>query len=209
MRVWSTPALLVICLTGAALLGGTGLFLGALFLHVAPANAVSRQYQGDLDAVVYPEFEQNWKLFAPNPLQQDLTVDAQLQTIGEDGQVRTRDWLDLTAQDIAAIRGNPAPSHLDQNMLRRAVDFYRSTHPEQEGAVVGPRGALAQEYLKRIALQRFGRTAGGERVLQIRFRLGTATIAPPAWSPEQVDTGVQYQELPWWPVSEDDYRGLG
>lgn len=61
------PALAVICLSGAALLGGTGLFLGALFLHAAPANALSQEYRQELDAVVYPEFEQNWKLFAPNP----------------------------------------------------------------------------------------------------------------------------------------------
>ncbi|MEU9130061.1 DUF5819 family protein [Kitasatospora sp. NPDC048540] len=209
MRVWSTPALLVICLSGAGLLGGTGLFLGALFLHVAPANAVSRQYQRELDAVVYPEFEQNWKLFAPNPLQQNLTVDARVQTIDGDSRVTTRDWVGLTAEDVAAIRGNPAPSHLDQNMLRRALDFYRTTHPEQDGAPVGTRGRLAEEYLERIALQRFGRTVGGERVVQIQFRFGSAAIAPPSWSPEQTDTAVQYQELPWWPVEEADYRGLG
>ncbi|MER8183338.1 DUF5819 family protein [Kitasatospora sp. NPDC094015] len=209
MRVWSTPALLVICLSGAALLGGTGLFLAALFLHVAPVNAVSTAYRGDVDRVVYPEFEQNWKLFAPNPLQQNVTVDAQVRTIGADGALTTREWVGLTAQDVAAIRGNPAPSHLDQNMLRRAVDFYTSTHPEQDGAVVGPRGALAQQYLERIALQRLGRTAGGERIVEIRFRLGTATIAPPAWSHEQPATDGPGEELPWWPVTEDDFRGLG
>ncbi|MFJ1707805.1 DUF5819 family protein [Kitasatospora sp. NPDC088346] len=209
MRVWSTPALAVICLSGAALLGGTGIFLGALFLHSAPSNALSQEYRSELDAVVYPEFEQNWKLFAPNPLQQNITADARVQTIAEDGEVHTRDWIALTARDIAAIRGNPAPSHLDQNMLRRALDFYESTHPTQDGSTGnGPRGELAEEYLKRIALQRLGRTVGGERVLQIQFRVGTAAVALPAWSREQVDTGVQYQDLPWWPVAEDDFRGL-
>ncbi|TWE18673.1 hypothetical protein FB465_3761 [Kitasatospora atroaurantiaca] len=210
VRTWSTPALTVLGSAGALLLGGTGLFLAALFLHVAPSNAVSQRYRSEVDQVVYPEFEQNWKLFAPNPLQQNITVDARVQTISPDGQVHTRDWLGLTAQDIAAIRGNPAPSHVDQNLLRRAWDFYDSTHSAQDGTVTsGMRGKLAEEYLKRVALQRFGRTADGERILQIQLRAGTAEVAPPRWSQEQVSTEVQYRELPWWPVDDSDHEGLG
>ncbi|MEV6210362.1 DUF5819 family protein [Kitasatospora sp. NPDC051914] len=209
MRTWSTPALAVICLSGAGMLGGTALLLGVLFLHNAPPNALSQQYREQLDGIVYPEFEQNWKLFAPNPLQQNVTVEARVQTIAEDGEVHIRDWVGLTARDAAAIRHNPAPSHVDQNMLRRAWDFYESTHPTEEGAPApGQRGKLAEEYLKRIALQRFGRTAGGERILQIQFRSAAVAVPPPAWSTEQPAEPVAPQELPWWPVDEDDYRGL-
>ncbi|GAA2134293.1 hypothetical protein GCM10009760_11420 [Kitasatospora kazusensis] len=210
-RTWSTPALAVLCGAGVLLLGGTGLFLAALFLQVAPSNALSQRYRGPIDQLVYPEFEQNWKLFAPNPLQQNLSVDARVQTISPTEHVTTRDWVGLTAQDIAAIRDNPAPSHLDQNMLRRAWDFYDSTHSTQDGtvAVAGERGRLAEEYLKRIGLQRLGRTPGGERVLQIQFRLRTAAIAPPSWSAEEAPAAVADRVLPWWPVDETDYQGLG
>ncbi|MFC5645388.1 DUF5819 family protein [Kitasatospora cinereorecta] len=208
MRVWSVPARVVLSVAALGLAAGTALFLAALFLHVAPENAVSRRYRAEVDAVVYPEFEQNWKLFAPNPLQQNVMVDARVQTIAGDGRITTRDWTGLTAQDFAAVRHNPAPSHVDQNLLRRAWDFYDATHPQQDGAVAGPRAKLAEEYLKRIALQRIGRTAGGERILQIQFRVGARTVAPPPWSPEQVSTDPDYRELPWWPVNADDYRGL-
>ncbi|MEV4558839.1 DUF5819 family protein [Kitasatospora sp. NPDC049285] len=209
VRVWSKPARVVLVTAGVGLAACTLAFLAALFLHVAPENSVSRAYRGQVDAVVYPEFEQNWKLFAPNPLQQNVTVDARVQTIADDGAVTTRDWLGLTARDLAAVRHNPAPSHLDQNLLRRAWDFYETTHPGEDQAVAaGPRGKLAEEYLKRIALQRLGRTVAGERVLQIQFRVGAATVAPPAWSTEQVDTSVHYRELAWWPVNDEDYRGL-
>ncbi|WP_280700319.1 DUF5819 family protein [Kitasatospora sp. GP82] len=207
-RTWSLPALTVLCAAATLLIGGTGLFLAALFLHVAPSNALSQRYQAQLNDVVYPEFEQNWKLFAPNPLQQNLTVDARVQTISDGGRVLTRDWVALTAQDLAAIRHNPVPSHVDQNLLRRAWDFYDSTHSAQDSTAVGARGKSAEEYLKRIALQRFGRTFQGERILQIQFRSGTADIAPPKWSKEQVSTEVRYRELSWWPVGQDDYRGL-
>ncbi|MFB7662757.1 DUF5819 family protein [Kitasatospora sp. NPDC056138] len=208
VRTWSLPALAVLCAAAALLLGGSGVFLAALFLQSAPSNVLSQRYQAQLNDIVYPEFEQNWKLFAPNPLQQNISVDARVQTISDGGRVHTRDWVGLTAQDIAVIRHNPAPSHVDQNLLRRAWDFYDSTHPAQDGVAVGERGKEAEEYLKRVALQRFGRTAGGERILQIQFREGTATIAPPAWSREQAPTGTSYRELAWWPVDEDDYRGL-
>ncbi|MFJ8040199.1 DUF5819 family protein [Kitasatospora sp. NPDC096147] len=210
MRTWSTPAAAVLVLAGAVLLGGTGLFLSALFLNSAPSNAFSDRYRAQLDAVVYPEFEQNWKLFAPNPLQQDVAVEARLRTVAPDGTEageQTGEWLGLTARDIAAVRGNPAPSHLDQNQLRRAWDYYDSTHPE-DGTAPGPRAEPAERYLKRTALQRIGPAPEGRRAYEVQLRVVTTVLAPPAWSREQVDTAPHYRELPWWPVDEDDLRGL-
>ncbi|WP_371480346.1 DUF5819 family protein [Kitasatospora sp. NBC_00315] len=208
MRAWSTPALVVLGLTAALLIGATALFLGAILLHVAPANSLSREYRAQVDAVVYPEFEQNWKLFAPNPLQQNISVDARVRTVVPGGETRTHDWIGLTAQDIAAIRGNPAPGHGDQNLLRRAWDFYDGTHTGPDGALSTPRGKLAEEYLKRIALQRIGRTADGERILEIQFRATTTAVAPPPWSGESEPVATAPRELPWWPVDDEDYRGL-
>ncbi|WP_051709343.1 DUF5819 family protein [Streptomyces sp. NRRL S-350] len=207
-RAWSGPARLVLGLAGVGLVGGTGLFLGAVFLHVAPANSLSRQYRAEVDGIVYPEFEQNWKLFAPNPLQQNVSLDAQVRTVAPGGATRTHDWTGLTARDIATIRGNPAPSHVDQNLLRRAWDFYDGSHDPQDEKPATPRGKLAEQYLKRIALQRIGRAAGGERILEIRFRVTTATVPPPAWSGESAPPEPRVRELPWWPVADEDYRGL-
>jgi hypothetical protein len=89
---------------------------------------------------------------------------------------------------------------------RRAWDFYDSTHTEQEGT--GPRAGMAEQYLKRIALQRLGPADGGLRLFQVQLRVGTAELAPPEWSREQVDTAPKYRELPWWPMAEADLRGL-
>lgn len=35
-----------------------------VFLHVAPSNSVSQRYARQINAWVYPLFEQNWRLFA-------------------------------------------------------------------------------------------------------------------------------------------------
>ncbi|MBO1416750.1 DUF5819 family protein [Streptomyces sp. FH025] len=209
-RGWSRPAQLVIGLAAAVLLSGTGLFLAAVFLHVAPANSLSRKYRDEVDGVVYPEFEQNWKLFAPNPLQQNISVDARVRTAAADGaDARTRDWVGLTAQDLAAVRGNPAPSHADQNLLRRAWDFYDGSHDPQDEKPLGSRGRLAEQYLMRIALQRIGRAVDGERVVEIEFRVTSTTVPPPSWSGEAAPPAPKVRELPWWPVEDEDYRGLG
>ncbi|MGW4648959.1 DUF5819 family protein [Kitasatospora sp. NPDC004289] len=207
MRTWSTPAAAVLVLAGAALLGGTGLFLAVLFLNSAPPNALSDRYRPQLDAVVYPEFEQNWKLFAPDPLQQNVSLEARLRTVAADGTESTGEWLGLTARDIAAVRGNPAPSHLDQNQLRRAWDFYDSAHPE-DGTAPGTRAKPSELYLKRTALQRIGPSPEGRRPYEVQVRVVTTVLAPPSWSREQVDTAPKVRELPWWPVDEDDLRGL-
>lgn len=201
-RTWSMPALAVLATAGVVLLTGTAVFLGAVFLHVAPSNALGERYQTQVDGLIYPEFEQNWKLFAPDPLRQNIAVQARVMTARGAG-----DWVDLTAQDIAAIRGNPIPSHADQNLLRRAWDFYDSTHGQDETST-GARGPLAEEYLKRIALQRIGRSVDGAPVTAIAVRSETVNVAPPSWSRESVSGQPQYRELPWWPVTDEDYRGL-
>ncbi|MFB7946547.1 DUF5819 family protein [Kitasatospora phosalacinea] len=207
VRVWSKPARVVLVVAGVGLGACVLAFLGALFLHVAPANSVSREYRTQVDWVVYPEFEQNWKLFAPDPLQRNVAVDARVQTVGPDGTVATGEWRGLSAEDWAAIRHDPAPSHLDQNLLRRAWDFYESTHGEGDAqASPGSRGQLAERYLERIALQRIG--TGGGRVIQVQLRATVTAVAPPAWSREQVDTSPQVRELPWWPVQDADREGL-
>ncbi|MFE6744487.1 DUF5819 family protein [Kitasatospora purpeofusca] len=207
-RPWSAPARVVLGAAGALLVGATGLFLGAVFLHVAPANSLSREYREQVDGLIYPEFEQNWKLFAPNPLQQNIAVDARVRTETPDGEARVHEWVGLTAQDIAAIRGNPAPSHADQNLLRRAWDFYDGSHSAQDESTTNPRGALAEEYLKRIAVQRIGPSVDGRPVVAVELRVTSATVVPPAWSEEAAPAAPKVRELPWWPVKAGDLKGL-
>ena len=62
-----------------------------------------------IDDYVYPEFEQNWKLFAPNPLQQNIAVQARAEIANDDGTAKTTGWFDLSAQDGEAIDHNLAP----------------------------------------------------------------------------------------------------
>ncbi|MFE0461528.1 DUF5819 family protein [Kitasatospora sp. NPDC058965] len=202
-RRWSLPAVLVLSGAGVALVTSTLVLLAGLFLQSAPPGPVTQRYQTKLNGLVYPEFEQNWKLFAPDPLQFNIAVQVRVRTAGGDGG-----WIDLTARDIAAIRHNPMPSHVDQNLLRRAWDFYDSTHDAQQQPTAGLRSELAEQYLKRVALQRLGRPAEGGPVTALQVRSATDPVQPPAWAGQHQSGQVQYTELPWWPVSDTDYQGL-
>ncbi|MFF9218267.1 DUF5819 family protein [Streptomyces viridosporus] len=188
---------------------GVCVHLGMTFLHVAPANTVSKEHSRTIEDWIYPEFEQNWKLFAPNPLQQNIAVQARAEIRTADGGVRTTGWYDLSAQDGRAIDGNPLPSHTQQNELRRAWDFLIATH-DDDNRPVGLRGALSEAYLRRITVLRLDRADAvgpGGVVDRVQLRSRTTQVPPPEWSEEQVSTTPEYRTLPWWPVPEDEARG--
>ncbi|MFE4665804.1 DUF5819 family protein [Streptomyces sp. NPDC056716] len=189
---------LVVAVVGVAVC----VHVGMVFLHVAPSNTVTKQHGEAIDDWIYPEFEQNWKLFAPNPLQQNVSVQVRAQIRTPDGSERTTDWYDLSAADGRAIDGNPLPSHTDQNALRRAWDFYVATH-DGDNRSTGPRGTLAETYVRRLVVLRLERTgATGEQgvVERVQVRSGTTTVRPPQWSEEQISLDPVYRTLPWWQV---------
>lgn len=207
----STPYRVVTVLALAAVAAAACWHLVFVFLHVAPSNTVSKQHARTVDDWIYPEFEQNWKLFAPNPLQQNIAVEVRAQVRTADGELVTGNWRGLSAEDGAAIHHSLLPSHTEQNELRRAWDFFTSSHDEDNKSN-GERGELAEQYLRRIALDRLdprtdADTAVGKgahlaegRIVRIQLRAATTSVAPPKWSDEQIDTQTYYRELPWWTV---------
>ncbi|KPI26893.1 DUF5819 family protein [Streptomyces sp. NPDC054962] len=183
--------------------------IGMVFLHVAPSNTVTKTHGEAIDDWIYPEFEQNWKLFAPNPLQQNIAVQVRAQVRTVDGGSRTTGWYDLSAQDGRAIDGNPLPSHTQQNELRRAWDFFTATHDNGNRAV-GLRGALSETYLRHIVvlrLERGGAAGDGGVVERIQVRSQTTNVTPPKWSTEKVSMSPVYRELPWWSVPDGETEG--
>lgn len=177
-----------------------------VFFHVAPPNTVSKQYAAVIDDWIYPEFEQNWKLFAPNPLQQNIAVQARAEVRTSDGTLRTTHWYGLSELDGAAIDGNLLPSHTQQNELRRAWDIYVSTHDTQDRPN-GLRGTLSEQYLRRILVLRLDRldVAGkGDTVERVQVRSQSTMVEPPKWSNERTNRKPVYRQVPWWTVTSLD-----
>ncbi|WP_435834872.1 DUF5819 family protein [Streptomyces antibioticus] len=171
-----------------------------LFLHVAPANTVSKRYSHLINAWVYPLFEQNWRLFAPDPESVNRQILVRTAHTGPDGSTRVSSWFDLTAVDTAAVEHQPFPSHTAQNMLRRAWAGYVDSHGGDDTAHT-ERALMMRTYLSNIAADRVAAHTG-EPFEFIQLRVVTLPIA--ASGPAVGDrsrTPVENRRLPWWKVS--------
>ncbi|MER0446869.1 DUF5819 family protein [Streptomyces sp. Edi4] len=194
----------VVAAIGLAVIGVVACVqVGMVFLHVAPSNTISKQYGKAVDDWIYPEFEQNWKLFAPNPLQQNIDIQARAELKMPDGSTRTTDWIDFSAQDGAGIRHNPLPSHTQQNEVRRGWDFFVGSHTD-DNKPNGLRGELSEQYMRRIVMLRLGAHRDGGTVERIQVRSMTTSVKSPPWSDEKTDTRPSYRVVPWWTVTPVD-----
>lgn len=196
----SWPGRLAVAVTVGVVAVAALYHLAMVFLHVAPSNTLSKEHATAVSDYVYPEFEQNWKLFAPDPLQQNVHVEARAEVDKPGGTVATTGWVDLTGADVAAMRHDPVPSHSQQNELRRAWGYYSDTHDTQEQATSGDGSDLSRSYLLRIVEKRFGTRLNGGRVAKIQIRAATTVVPQPGWIAGASNPSTQFRQLPWWPV---------
>ncbi|SEG43174.1 hypothetical protein SAMN05216223_105145 [Actinacidiphila yanglinensis] len=196
----SLPGRIVVAVTVGAVAVGALLHLGMVFLYVAPSNTLSKEHGKAVNDYIFPEFEQNWKLFAPDPLQQNVHIEARAQVRKAGGGTQTTGWVDLTGMDIAAMRHDPLPSHTQQNELRRAWGYYTDTHDTQEQPTAGDGSDLSRTYLLRIIEDRFGPTLDGGPVIQVEARAATTPVKQPSWVAGAPTPVTQYRTLPWWGV---------
>ncbi|MFG2261753.1 DUF5819 family protein [Streptomyces sp. NPDC048720] len=175
-----------------------------VFLQVAPPNPLSRQYGPQINAWIFPLFEQNWRLFAPEPESVNRQISARTAHTTPDGTVQVSKWFDLTAVDTSAVRHDPFPSHTAQNMLRRAWTSYLETHGGEDHSR-SQRALMIQEYLRNIAADRVA-SRRHDTFESIQLRVITLPIAAPdevggrrlgVAAPRPSET----RYLPWWKVA--------
>jgi hypothetical protein len=175
-----------------------------VFLHVAPSNPISQRFTKQIDAWVYPYFEQNWRLFAPNPAHEKVQIFARTGWKSASGAKQTSDWFDISAVDKAALRHNPFPSHVTQNMLDKAWDAYQDTHNDDSDDVSYEAALIRQDYLRNIAVQRVA--AHSPHPFQvIQLKVVTRQIAPPEADDKTTtdSTDPDIWTLLWWKVTPD------
>ncbi|MFI1336606.1 DUF5819 family protein [Streptomyces sp. NPDC020845] len=192
---------------GAVLLGAVGWHFAAVILATVPPNHVSHRYAPLVSSYVDPELDQNWKLFAPDPPQETIRVQARVRTTGGEGPARTGRWLDLSASDLAAMRGT-LPSHAYEDVLPMAWSFYQVWHTPHEKPL-GSEGRLSTTHLKRAVLQRLMGRYKGEQITGLQVRCRTDQVPPPPWDRGPVTARrPDYRVLPWWPVRDRDHERL-
>lgn len=179
-----------------------------VFLHVAPSNVVSQRYGQQVNAWIYPLFEQNWRLFAPDPDSVNRTISARTAHTARDGSVQVGPWTDLTAVDESAIEHNPFPSHTSQNLLRRSWTSYVELHGGDD-VPRSDRAVMMQQYLRNIAADRMA-DLNGKPFENIQLRVATLPVAAPGTAASDRRAAAAKAEtrlLPWWKVASDGSDG--
>ncbi len=65
--------------------------------------------------VAFPYFSQNWRVFAPNILKSNRTVEIRAQWPDENGELVTSGWVSITDIEQRTVMGNAAPSRIEKN----------------------------------------------------------------------------------------------
>jgi hypothetical protein len=101
-----------------------------------------------------------------------------------------------------------APSHVNQNELRRAWGYFTDSNPQASTNSVPTTmdGVLSQEYIERIVENRFGQHYAGGTLKQIQVRSGTTNVPLPNWTnannQPSTPSAPSFTTMPWWPVNQ-------
>lgn len=171
-----------------------------VFLHVAPASTVSKRLAPQVSAWVFPFFEQNWRLFAPDPESVNRQILARTAHTTSDGSVEVSPWFDLTAVDGSAVEHHAFPSHTAQNLLRRAWSGYVDSHGADDRART-ERAVMMRKYLTNIAADRVAAHRGGTFNF-VQLRVVTLPVAAPGSAAgDRPPKPTENRLLPWWKVT--------
>lgn len=119
------------------LVGLLAVHAGMTFLWNAPSNPVKEAVREELNGYMRPFFQQNWSLFAPNPVnnEDELLIRARYT---EDGGQRTTEWISATRLEWNEVEHNSAPSRasrLSSNLHRRLNSAWNRLNDEQREIV--------------------------------------------------------------------------
>ena len=175
-----------------------GLHMLAVTLASLPTNPVKDAFDSQLDYLT-PFFERNWRLFAPNPIDEDMSLLVQGAYVDGDGNLRTTPWVNWTRveQDVIEHRliGGRAGYITTKFYPKLDEEFQELESPEQKAlsARTSPLGPPSwdelRDYLARIGPDEDD-LADYLRFDQAATRLATDVIAA-RW-PSRDITAVRY-----------------
>lgn len=71
--------------------------------------------RGAVQSAAFPYFSQNWRVFAPNILKSNRTLEIRAQWPDESGELVTSGWVSITDIEQRTVMGNVAPSRIEKN----------------------------------------------------------------------------------------------
>ncbi|MFI0723429.1 DUF5819 family protein [Streptomyces sp. NPDC021224] len=184
----------VLLAVGASVVGlVTAVQLAVLFLGAAPPNTVSKRFDSGLQRWSQPWFQQNWRLFAPDPLMVNVRVQARARTTS--GTVSP--WIDLSKEDYGSgMLHHPWPSREGQYELGYAWFAYAQNLTTVRNANGGAAETeLLQKYLVNLVVGRLSwRVPGPYSAVEIQVT--TQPDTPPGGRKPAATS----RTFPWWAV---------
>jgi len=203
------------------------LHFGFTFLHVAPSNPVSQQLAPAVNFWMTPFFDQNWELFAPEPVSRDTGLLVRGKASGED----LGGFIDLSTAMLERKLHNPVPDNLhytvssaghnllsarqevvqNENVLTKFADAEKSglflTEDILDAAPSPLRAAYERtvDAVVQLAIDAV-RTDTGITPESVQVRVVTHEF--PRWS-ERADAGVGevvYSDTPWLTAQGEEAR---
>lgn len=184
------------------LVGLVGLHFAVTFLWNAPASPIKDAVRSDVSSYMLPFFEQNWSLFAPNPVnaEDEFLVRARVAD-PQTGEIETTDWRSATELEWRLVHHNPAPSRasrLSSNLHRRMNTLWNRLSDEQQEIVARDYVTTGEADWERLA-DDLAAAEGAETSSRVedfisaeRVGAGYATQFAKAMWPGEV-TAVQYE----------------
>lgn len=109
------------------------------FLFNAPSNPIKEAAATQISGYMRPFFQQNWSLFAPNPINSEDTLEVRAQVVDAGtGEERVTDWVNATEHEWTLVHHSIAPSRasrLSSNLHRRLHDAWDDLSSDQQEIV--------------------------------------------------------------------------
>lgn len=109
------------------------------FLFNAPSNPVKETLRGEIAGYMLPVFDQNWSLFAPNPINSEDTLLIRARIADpEGGDDRITEWVNATEREWTLVHHSLAPSRasrLSSNLHRRLHSAWDDLSADQQEIV--------------------------------------------------------------------------
>ena len=179
------------------------------FFYVAPRNLVSARADKVISSYMLPYFDQDWKLFAPDPAKTDPHILVRAKVVDVRHQEQLTPWLDITNSELTRVRGHWFPDRVSRLSAKVAAKL--SAAADQHEQVVSERqqqpvrlqeapGERLDEAFAHVLATRAARAQWGEQVAEVQIRLVGHIPPPPAFSEaeERGSPEVIEHDLPWW-----------
>lgn len=171
--------------------------VGATALWNMPGNPIRTDMRPTVADYLLPYFDQNWGLFAPDPINSNEHIQVRARLEGADGEVVETDWFDATAYEVRRILHDPFPSRA----VRPSTTYYRNIASAVRSLSGEQRAVLLDDYSDgnwdRLAadLSAAGPARGvGDQIRLERMNAAYATgVARAVWGDHVVAVQIRLQ----------------